>query len=100
MELSKTKKFLTSINYPLFVLLGYSIKCMYFNPTYQDTIIIGLLSMLAGSFTYMKDFFRLKEKVITENDFRVAINNDIADLKNKLTSVSMSVKGNPFGGRK
>lgn len=94
MELSKIKNKIMSINYVLIVLLSYVIRCLINGASYQDTIIIAVLAIFVGFIFYTKEFFRIKEKVISENDFRDAVNKDMVEIKNKLANVQLALNGN------
>ena len=82
------------------MLLSYSIYAAYVGASFQDAVIIGILSSLSVARFYFKEYFRLKEKVITENDFREKVNLDIADLQNKIASVKIATNPNLFGGKR
>jgi hypothetical protein len=96
MDLSKIKNRIISINYVLIVMLSYVIRCLVYGASYQDTIIIAVLAFLYGLVEVSKQYFNTKEKFLTENEFRVAVNKDMSDIKNKLANVALQVTGNPF----
>lgn len=97
MDLSKPKKRVISINYSIIALLTYLIDCILYGATYQDSIIVVSLVVLVGFMYCCKEFFRLKEKVISENNFRDAVNKDMTDIKQKLSTINLATKANPFG---
>jgi len=100
MELSKPKKLVFSLNYPLFILVFYAIRCMVFGAQYPDTIVIGILALLIAFRGYMTSHFDMRQKEISEKDFKRNINLEIEELKTKVAGIGFAVKGNPFSGKK
>ena len=82
------------------MLISYASKCAFIAPSYQDASVLAILAVLSGSKHYFAEYFRLKEQVISENVFRNAVNGDIAEIKTKLSQMSLASKGNPFGRQK
>ena len=95
--MSKIKSLLQTANFPLIFMLLYVTRCIYLGASYQDAIIIAVIASVYCVRHYFIAYFDIKEKVITENDFRKQVIEDMTQVKNEISKVKlMSNPKNPF----
>lgn len=90
-EMKNIKK----INPILVTFLLYSTRILYFGAEFKDAPILAIMALAYFGLKYIE----IRKEVITENNFRLQVNQDITSIKSTLSSLSMQKSGNPFGSR-
>ena len=89
-------KHIKNINPVLVAILLYSTRILYFGATFADAPVLAILSALY----FGVKFIDIKKLIITENNFRSQVNNDISSIKTAVSALSMKQGNNPFQGRR
>ena len=87
---------LKKVNLPLLAFLAYSSRILYFGAKFEDAPVLLILGLVYVILKYLDT----KKNLITENEFRVKVMNDIATIKTTVSGLSMNINGSPFKQRK
>jgi hypothetical protein len=86
-------EFIKKINLPLMLIIAYLIKVIILVPTFVDAAILGVLVLpylgLLG-FKLYNSYLDTKKAITSENEFREAVNKDIATIKDDLSVLRMT----------
>lgn len=94
--MNKLKSFLQFLNPILLLLIAYITKMMILVPTNQDAAVISVLGLVYSIYFVCSKYFEMKDKVINENQFRLQVNKDIAQLKEGLNNANFVQKNGGF----
>jgi len=91
---------LKSLNYPLLFVFMYLIKLLIFPALAYD---IGIIAVLASIYIInsIKDvvkeifmeYYKVKQSVISENEFRTQVNHDIATIQSEMSTIKLTTGG-------
>ena len=83
------RKFLSKINLPLIAFLAFLIRILYFGANFADAPILFIL----GSVYCILEFFKTKQIITTENNFRQNVIKEMEKMKSDLSSIKLSSNG-------
>lgn len=89
--MSKIRKIFLSLNYPLLVFLAYSIRMTVLGSSFADSLVLLVLCLAFIGFYISKRYFFIKQQVISENNFRLKVQNDIQAIQNEVSRVKLGV---------
>lgn len=97
------KNFFKNLNYPFVLFSLYLVKSVVL-PGEHDTAVLGvIMGLFLGEKLLNKvklvfdRFFDVKESVISENEFRVQVNDHMGKLQQEVAAIKMGQSPNPLG---
>jgi len=87
---------LKKVNLPLLAFLAYASRILYFGAKFEDAPILLIMGLVYVILKYLDT----KKNLITENEFRVEVMNDISAIKSTVSGLALNVSGSPFKQRK
>ena len=87
---------LKKVNLSLIAFLAYSCRILYFGAKFEDAPVLLIMAAIYGFMKYLDT----KSKLITENEFRSQVNEDISNIKSTVSGLSLNLNGNAFAGNK
>lgn len=90
------KETIAKVSIPLLLLSAYIIRTLYFGASFQDAAIVAVLASCYGFLKYLDT----KKEVITENKFRLDVNQAIGELNSRVSGIALQLGGNPLAGQR
>ena len=97
------KQFFKNLDYPFVLFFGYLVKSVVIPNNHLDFAILATVGLFTLGLKLLKytnskvdRYFDTKDKVISENEFRVQVSNDIGLIKQEIQALKINSPQSPF----